>query len=270
MSYVTLPIHLPRAIGAEASYEEQKAVYDACVRTNRDANAAYEAAFKKWKAAKKAHEAFVLAAKRASGQNAKLDADYASKQATYAAKASQYKTAMATWLDKKARHDACVAQKQQSDLEQQRQAEAVAKTYGVTLPKSGTWWCISPTAKQKAERECAAVTQTVRGIGALNPAGLHVCMLKNYPACKTWSCPSDPGHRPRPPTRPGDPPKHVPTPPPVPGPGDKPKPPLSRECGPAPVAPAMGLGTAGLIAILALGGGVVGYRWYKKRKKATG
>lgn len=274
MSYTTLPIHAPTpmqrtlmGLGAELSYEEQKAQYDSCRATNRELEQAYADAMKAWKKAKKARAAYLVEAKKVAAKNMAIDTSYASKLATYNAKMREYEVAYAQWKSKADQNQNCIQAKRDSDAQQQREAEALAREYGVTLRKTGTWWCISASTKKKMEDECAAIRQTVRGVGALNTSGLSACFLKNYPTCKYWSCPSHPGRAPTKPTPPDAKKKHYPPPKSVPEAGPEPTPPTVTDCGPAPVQPAMGIGTAGLIAVLVVGGGVVGYRWYKKRKK---
>lgn len=274
MSYTSLPIHLPErnqavlmGLGAELSYEEQKAQYDTCSSANKELKKAYEAAHAAWKKARRAHMKFVVEAKRVAASNQAIDTTYASRLATYNAKMRQYETAYAIWKKKADQNRNCINAKRESDAQQQREAEALAREYGVTLRKSGTWWCISASAKQRAAEECAAIRQPIRGMGALNTSGYSVCFLKNYPTCRTWSCPSHPGTAPKKPTPPDAKPPYRKPPTPVDKPGPEPPEPELTDCGPAPVQPQMGVGTAGLIAVLVVGGGVVGYRWYKKRKK---
>jgi len=274
MSYTSLPFHPPSPVqanlmgfGAELSYEEQKAQYDSCRASNRELENAYADAMKAWKKARKAYAKYVIESKKASAQNRGIDTAYASKLATYNAKMRQYREAYAKWKSKADQNTNCIQAKRESDAQQQREARALAREYGVNLPTTGQWWCISAAQKKKSEEECAWMNQPVRGFGALNKSGYHACFLKNYPACKTWSCPSHPGKAPTKPTPPAAKQPHVPPPKSVPQAGPKPPSPKLTECGPAPVNPQMGIGTAGLLAVLVVGGGVVGYRWYKKRKK---
>jgi hypothetical protein len=275
MSYVNLPFHIPHEQQAalyglgqeELSYEEQLARHQECTATNKQVEADFSAAMKAWKKAKRAYEKYITEAKRAGAKNAGIDSAYASKMATYNAKMRQYEAAYAAWKNKADQNQNCIRAKRESDAAQKREAEALAKEYGATLNKTGTWWCISASTKKKAEEECAWMSQTVRGVGALNTTGQHACFLKNYPTCKYWSCPSHPGRAPTKPTHPGSKPPHVARPTPVDKPGRKPSEPTLQDCGPKPVEPSMGIGTAGLIAILVLGGGALGYRYYKKRKK---
>lgn len=274
MSYTSLPFHVPdrqqamlMGFGAELSYDEQKAQYDACSAANKAEEQAYEAARKAWKKAAAAYAKFLVDAKKAAAKNMSIDTGYASKLASYNARMREYEAAYAVWKSKADQNTNCIAAKKASDAAQKKEALALAKEYGVKLPTSGSWWCISAANKKKAADECAWMSQTIRGVGAINPAGFHACFLKNYPTCKTWSCPSHPGLAPKKPTPPDAKPPHVAQPKPVDKPGPEPPKPQLTDCGPPPIQPQMGVGTAGLIAVLVIGGGVVGYRWYKKRKK---
>ena len=276
MSYVNLPVHLPqltnedlmgRGLGQEPSYEERAAAYNSCSTRNAETKQVFEQALTDWRRAKKAYDDYIVVKKRIAAANAGADSAYALRVASYNAQMRLYEPTLADWQKKKKSYDAGVAYKAAKEAEQQSQARALAVTYGITLPTTGVWWCVSQSTKAQAQKDCERLKGAVKGMGALSATDYKACFLASMPTCISWSLPMNPGPPPEAPRSPGDRPPRQTHPPAVANPGPQPGEPALIDCGPRPKAPAFGLGTAGLLAVLAVGGGVLGYRWWKKRGK---
>lgn len=253
MSYINLHAQYPAGFGA-TEYEE-------CMAANNAVRAEYEAQVQVWQRKKKAFDIYQgdyklweNAMKKRSAQAAQTAASYASKMQRYRAELEAWQKAVTAY--KKARDYNAMLQSTED-----RKRRAVEQKYGIKLPGG----CLDPAQKAEVKRQCEA--SGVKGLG-------YIFKLSDYPACalnELVVCVPrvpeiNPGPEPMPPTPPAALPGAPPPPPVVADPGPKPPEPPYAQCQ---ESFAGGVVTFGLIAVLVAGGGYLGYRQWKKRKKAA-
>lgn len=260
MSYVNLHTNLGQ------DHVDPIAEYNRCLEEKSALKAAYDDQVATWRAKKaarasyeKAYAQYQLEWKRWSGAKAGAAAAYASAQASHAA-------ALKKWQARNALYQSALAYNRSIGIANQQRREQVEKKYGVKFPSGAD--CISADQKRDATRICLS---TIKGVGG---AGLgYTFSFQQYPACAlsdlnvcqplrtvTPPGPYPPSPTPPPPAPPAPKPPTV-----VPEAGPKPPQPQYPTCTP-PKSPKGAVTTFGLIAAVAVGGGFLGYRAWKKRK----
>lgn len=259
MSYVNLHANYPPASGLGNPVEE----YEQCLTENDALKAVYQDELSRWTQQRKAFDAYVTAHrawKKAADQRAGKAMGAAS---AYARAQNSYNAARAAWQERVTAYENARAYNRSLDEDDRRKRDTVERKYGVKFPADAL--CVEPGQRQAINRACEIAS--VKGLGyTFDIRGWPPCALAALNTCRPRKTVVHPGPRPTPPNPPAPPPPLRDPPREAADPGPKPPAPEYAYCK-SPLGG--GMATFGLIAVLAVGGGVLGYRAYKKRKKAT-
>lgn len=255
MSYVTLHAQFPPGLGATE--------YEQCLAQNDVLRSDYEAQLAAWEPQKRAYDIYKGDLKLWQDAIKKRSSQIAQAAATYAARMASYKAKRTDWEERMRAYQKALSYNRGLDAKDAAVKAAVEQKYGIKFPADGL--CLDATQKSSVQRVCEATG--VKGLG-------YIFSVRNYPACalnelnvcRSRATAVDPGPPPAEPTPPAAAPPPPPEPPPVADPGPAPPAPKYLPC----QKPAVGgIATFGLLAVLIVGGGALGYRQWKKRKKAA-
>jgi len=255
MSYVSLNTNIPPGLGATA--------YEECEARNAAKHADFDPVLTAWEVQKVAYDQYKLdykewdnARQKRSSMLQQQAASYAGRMASYNAKMEAYETALAEYQQ-------AVQYNRVLRAEDSAKKSQVERKYGIKFPSSAL--CLDATQKASVKRTCEA--GGVKGLGYIfKVADYPACALNELNVCRPMKPEISPGAPPVPPTKAEPPPPLPPAPPVVTDPGPKPPSPKYETCQESSVG---GIATFGLLAVLVVGGGVFGYRQWKKRKKAA-
>lgn len=258
MSYVNLHASFPAPVKSLGVTEEEHA---ACLARNADATSSYEGALIRWKLKKRRYEASVALLNEWKRQAKIRGAKAASQGATYASRLTSYRTIHRNWKKAADKYKADLLYNKALHDDDAKQQSRVESKYGVKFPSQMV--CIN--GSQKADMQRACDISQVKGLGWVFPSGQYPpCALAELNACRTRRTLVPPGPEPQPPEKPEPLPPMPAKPPVVPDPGAPTKKPTLETCeDPTRVG---AFATFGLLGVLAVGGGVLGYRAWKKRK----
>lgn len=256
MSYVNLHADFPPSL--DGVYEDCLARVDALRAEYERAKGIWAQKNASYQAYKKADAEWVAEAKRRGALAAQRDASYAAAVTSYNANLKKWQAAMAQYNADLAYNKAL----HNSDASRRAQVES---KYGIKFPSDVV--CASQAQHDYAARMC----MPIKGLGQNLNFDFQIpkypaCAVAELNVCRPRRTLKHPGNEPRPPSPPEPVPKMPSRPPAVPDPGPKPVEPAYERC----VKPGGGgIATFGLITVLAVGAGALGYRAYKKRKKAA-
>lgn len=258
MSYVTLHASYPMSGLGDA--------YSDCVARNAQSTEAYQLSLAEWKKAQAAYQRYQEQLTAWNKQSEERKRAEANQQSWYRSAQREYQLKKEAWEKARAIYVRDMTYNQNVSAKQAAARRAVEQKYNIKLPAD----CISSGQKTEMQRVCSSV----KGIGYVFSMGeFPACALAELPTCQPRRVVVDPGPMPEPPQKPTPLPPLGTKPSPVPKPGPAPPTPKLESCTRPEAPPAddrMAAGavrTFGLIAILAVGGGVLGYRAWRKRKR---
>lgn len=255
MSYVTLNAQFP--MGA-TQYEE-------CTLRNTALEDAYAPKLAAWQAAKANYDAYVKRYNAWKKEHDRWRGKAIGVATSYASAMASYSAAMKTYKEKLAAFNAAVAYNTNLDAADIEAKAKALENYDIVFMGGAN--CVDPTQKAEISRACEQ--SQVKGIGL----GLYLfdlkrtnpCILDKFNVCKPRKVATHPGNPPKEPVK-GTVPDPPVEPTPVTDPGPAPPGPQYEKCQ---ESAAGGIATFGLLAILIVGGGALGYRQWKKRKRAA-
>lgn len=258
MAYVNLHANFPPALGNPI--EE----YEACLERNQalaDEHAIELAAYNERRAHHDAYLREVQAWKKANDRRA---GQVMGLKSAYARAQNSYSAALKSWQTRVTAYENARAYNRDLDAADAEKRTRVERKYGIKFPSDAL--CVDQSQRADINRACEVAS--VKGLGYTFTGNQYpACAIAELNTCRPRKQVVHPGPRPTPPQPPALPPEVGPAPPPVPDPGPKPPNPPREAC--KPPRGSGGIATFGLIAVLVAGGGVLGYRAYKKRKKAA-
>lgn len=258
MAYVNLHANFPPALGNPI--EE----YEACLARNQALADEHAAKLEDWKALRARYDKYLAELKAWKKANDKRAGQAMGLKSAYARAQNSYSAARKAWQARVTAYENARAYNRDLDAQDKEKRDRVERKYGIKFPADE--WCTDPADRADIDRACEIAS--VKGIGATFSGGQYPpCAIAELNTCRPRKQVVHPGPMPTPPQPPALPPAVGPAPQPVPDPGPKPPNPPREAC----TAPrgSGGIATFGLIAVLVAGGGVLGYRAYKKRKKAA-
>lgn len=262
MSYVTLHATYPQPTPALGTPLDD---YHACLAANASTKGAYEASVKEWQRRKDAYDAYQDALKEWQREAKNRGALAAQRDARYASAMTSYKANLKKWADAVRAYVAALEYNKSISDSDGSQRARTEQNWGIKFPSDAR--CLDPAQRAKVNQLCEIAS--IKGVGLGYTFDLNAypaCALKELHDCRPLMTANPPGVRPSAPRAPDPLPPMPAKPPPAPDPGSKPRAPTLITC--KEPHSAGGVTTFGLLAVLAVGGGIVGYRQWKKRKKA--